>query len=80
MVKKKQTNKITKDTIMAEALDSSDKANEILQGYIGVACMGCGGQFFETIEMALESHGKKKELTKVINELNKVAGKVTGSK
>lgn len=62
--------KITKDTIIAEALTSSDKANEILQEYIGSSCIACGGRYFETIEMALESHGQKGELEKVVKALN----------
>lgn len=65
--------KITKDTLVAEALESSDKANEILMDYVGVACVGCGGRFFETLEMALESHGAGKKLDQVVKDLNEAA-------
>lgn len=68
-------NKITKDTIIAEALESSEKAPEILQDFIGSSCMACGGRFFETIEMALSSHGREKELEATLKKLNEAISK-----
>lgn len=65
--------KITKDTIIADVLEKAGQpAVEIMLNH-GLGCIGCHASPFETIEQGALTHGmNKKELDKMLKELNKV--------
>jgi len=58
---------ITKDTIIAQIIETNPKAVEILMGY-GMGCIGCPSAQLERLEQACEIHGL--DLEEVLNKLN----------
>jgi len=63
--------KITKDTIIADAVGLNPDAPEIMFRY-GLHCIGCHVSMWETIEMGCRSHGMDdRQIEKMISELNK---------
>jgi hybrid cluster-associated redox disulfide protein len=60
--------KITKDTLISEALKINPKAAEILMKY-GMGCLGCPSSQMESLAQAAEIHGL--ELKPLLEELNK---------
>ncbi|MDK2919542.1 MAG: hypothetical protein PWQ37_2275 [Candidatus Petromonas sp.] len=60
--------KITKDTLISEALKINPKAAEILMKY-GMGCLGCPSSQMESLAQAAEIHGL--ELEPLLEELNK---------
>ena len=48
--------KITKNMMLGEAISVNPHVAEILLGK-GIACVGCGGMSFETLEQGLKAHG-----------------------
>lgn len=68
--------KITKDTTIQEALSLGQEAFDVLSGYFGPGCMGCGAAAFETLEMACKAHGiDEKLVTKIVSQIQEVADK-----
>ena len=61
-------NKITKDTLIMEAVELNPKAPEILLSY-GMHCLGCAIAHGETIAEAAMVHGI--DVEELLAELNK---------
>ncbi|MDS1029018.1 DUF1858 domain-containing protein [Bacillota bacterium LX-D] len=59
--------KITKDTLISEALKANDKAAQILIDN-GMGCLGCPSAQMEKLEQAAQVHGL--DLEKLLKELN----------
>ncbi len=67
--------KITKDTIIAEALRICPDSGRLLFEQ-GVQCIGCGASAYETIEEGMLAHGKTpEEIEKIVDEINKLIPK-----
>jgi len=60
--------KITKDTLISDALKLNPKAAEILMRH-GMGCLGCPSSQMESLEQAAEIHGL--DLQVLLDELNK---------
>jgi len=60
--------KITKETLIGEALRINPRAAEILMRY-GMGCLGCPSAQMESLEQAAMVHGI--DLEKLLEELNK---------
>ncbi|WP_053955959.1 DUF1858 domain-containing protein [Inediibacterium massiliense] len=60
--------KITKDTLIVDALKINPKAAEILMSF-GMGCLGCPSSQMESLEDAAQVHGI--DLEKLLEELNK---------
>ena len=76
MVKKKIKEKITKNTLILEIAERYPKLVEILVEKYGLHCLGCSLSAVETLEEGAMGHGmNKKEIEKMIMELNKEASK-----
>jgi iron-sulfur cluster assembly accessory protein len=52
--------KITKDMIIGEVLELYPQTMPVFE-YLGVHCVGCHGQAFESVEMGLKGHGMTDE-------------------
>ncbi len=64
--------KITKDSLIAEALEKSPKSLDIFLEY-GLHCAMCGMAAWETIEQWCLSHGfSEKEIEDIVKELNEM--------
>ena len=62
--------KITKNTLIAEALELCPEALGIMFEH-GLHCVGCGGADFETIEQGCQVHGMdEKEIEAILEEIN----------
>lgn len=62
--------KITKDTLISEALELCPEALGIMFEH-GLHCVGCGGAAFETIGQGCQMHGmEEKEIEKIVEEIN----------
>lgn len=62
--------KITKETKISEALETNEKAAEVLFN-AGVGCIGCAFANAETIGQGLSAHGlTEEEINKVVKEMN----------
>ncbi|MGV8151191.1 MAG: DUF1858 domain-containing protein [Candidatus Woesearchaeota archaeon] len=67
-----ESNKISKDMIIAEIVDKHPYLAEYIMDY-GVHCVGCGVSSFETLEEGFTGHGiSEEEVDTIIDELNKV--------
>tara|TARA_Y100000310_G_scaffold39747_1_gene37265 strand:+ start:13792 stop:14025 length:234 start_codon:yes stop_codon:yes gene_type:complete len=71
-----QKQKITKDMLIADIFtehpEKAEKLGEIMINF-GIHCVGCGAAMFETLEEGVLAHGfSKKELDKLIEDLNKI--------
>jgi hybrid cluster-associated redox disulfide protein len=67
--------KISKDMTFGELIRSYPDTVSILGNY-GLHCIGCHLSIYETIEQGMKAHGLDgAALEKLINELNKKAGK-----
>jgi len=76
MIKKKIKQKITKNTLILEIAERYPKLVDILVEKYGLHCLGCSMSAVETIEEGAMGHGmSKKEVEKMILELNKEASK-----
>lgn len=74
MPKKTKTATIHKDLTIDEVISRFPETYEVLLGY-GLHCIGCYVSAYETLEEGLMTHGfDKKEIGKIISELNKVIG------
>ena len=62
-------NKITKDTLIMEAVELNPNAPEILMSH-GMHCLGCALAHGETVGEAAEVHGA--DLNKMLEDLNKI--------
>ncbi len=77
MIKKKIKQKITKNTLILEIAERYPKLVEILVEKYGLHCLGCSLAAVETLEEGAMGHGmSKKEMEKMMQELNKEANKV----
>jgi len=64
--------KITRQTIIADAVNLNPQAPEIMFRY-GLHCIGCHVSLWETIEQGCMAHGMTdKQIDKMIDELNSV--------
>jgi len=73
---------ITRQTIIAEAVEKNPKAAEIMLKY-GLHCIGCHISPFETIEQGAMVHGiSDEDIDKMVAEMNekKIAKTKTKSK
>lgn len=69
-VKKEQEKRITKDTLISEALQSCPETLGIMFEH-GLHCVGCGGAAFETIEQGCQVHGMNSaEVEAIVEEIN----------
>ena len=67
--------KITKETIIAEALRIAPESGRLLFEE-GVQCIGCGASAYETIEEGMLAHGKtEEEINNIVEEINKLIPK-----
>jgi len=72
--------KITKDTIIADAVKLNPEAPEIMFRY-GLHCIGCHISMWETIGMGCTAHGMdNKTIDKMVAELNGEAKKPKAAK
>lgn len=72
----KDTNKITKDMIIADIVNMYPYLSEYIMDY-GVHCVGCGISTMETLEEGFMGHGiAPEEIDNIIEELNKVINDV----
>ncbi|MFH0701268.1 MAG: DUF1858 domain-containing protein [Candidatus Woesearchaeota archaeon] len=70
MAKKAIEKKITKNTLISEALELCPEALVIMFEH-GLHCVGCGGADFETIEQGCQVHGmEEKEIEAIVEEIN----------
>jgi len=70
MAKKKEEEKISKETIIAEALQSCPETLGIMFEH-GLHCVGCGGSAYETIEQGCQVHGMNSaEIEAIVEEIN----------
>lgn len=60
--------KITRETLISDALRKNPKAAEILMAH-GMGCLGCPSAQMETLAQAAEIHGI--DLESLLKELNK---------
>lgn len=71
-----QTQKITKDTLIAEILaENPEKAQLLAEVMIdfGIHCIGCGASSFETLEQGVLGHGfSEEDLNKLVKQINNV--------
>lgn len=69
--KEKSSKKITRQTIIADAVEINEKAPEIFFKY-GLHCVGCHVSLWETIEEGCQGHGMSdKDIDDMVEELNK---------
>lgn len=72
--------KITKDTLILEALELCPEALGIMFEH-GLHCVGCGGAAFETIEQGCQVHGMTEaEIEAIVEEINQAIGNKVKSK
>ena len=64
--------KITKDTLIGEALEQNPKTAQIMMEY-GLFCVGCGGASMESIEQGAKAHGISDEkIAEMVKKMNEV--------
>jgi len=67
--------KITKDMTLGDVVSRYPEAAEVMLRY-GLHCIGCHVAAFETIEQGALSHGMdKKQIDKMLKEMNETANK-----
>lgn len=75
-MKTQQTQKITKDMLIAEILAENPEKAQILAETLmdfGIHCVGCGAAAFETLEQGVLGHGfSEEDLNNLIEQLNKI--------
>lgn len=77
MTEKKIRQKITKNTLILEIAERYPQLVEILVEKYGLHCLGCSLSAVESLEEGGMGHGmSKKEIEKMIVELNKEVSKV----
>lgn len=77
MIKKKIKQKITKNTLILEIAERYPKLVDILVEKYGLHCLGCSFSAVESLEEGAMGHGmNKKEIEKMVIELNSEASKV----
>lgn len=77
MAEKKIKQRITKNTLILEIAERYPKLVDILVEKYGLHCLGCSFSAVESLEEGAMGHGmNKKEIEKMILELNKEANKV----
>lgn len=69
--------KITKNTLILEIVERYPKLVDILVEKYGLHCIGCSFSAVESLEEGAMGHGmNKKEVEKMVEELNKKANRV----
>jgi len=62
--------KITKDTLIGEAINISTKSAQVMFEY-GLHCVGCGAAGMESIEQGAKAHGMSdEEIEEMITKIN----------
>ncbi len=75
---KKQKIEITKDIMIGDLVMNYPQLGEILMTEYGFHCIGCMASGMETLEQGAQVHGmSQKEITKMIEDLNKLVQKET---
>ncbi len=70
MAEKTKEKKITKETIIADAVEINPDAPKVMFKY-GLHCIGCHVALWETIEQGCKGHGMSDEdVEKLVKELN----------
>lgn len=65
-----QIKKITKNTMIGEAIKINERAEEIF-AESGMHCFGCMGMFYETIAQGFKAHGfTDKQIDEIVEKLN----------
>jgi hybrid cluster-associated redox disulfide protein len=78
MAEKKIKQKITKNILILEIAERYPKLVDVLVEKYGLHCLGCSMSAVETLEEGAMGHGMtKKEVEKMVANLNKLANKVT---
>lgn len=78
MTDKKIKQKITKNILILEIAERYPKLVDVLVEKYGLHCLGCSMSAVETLEEGAMGHGMtKKEVEKMVDELNKLANKAT---
>jgi len=76
MTKKKIKQKITKNILILEIAERYPKLTDVLVEKYGLHCLGCSMSAVETLAEGAMGHGmSKKEVEKMVDELNKLANK-----
>src|SRR3989344_2874979 len=74
-----QSQKITKNTLIAEILAENPEKAQLLSEIImdfGIHCVGCGAAAFETLEQGVLGHGfSEEDLNKLVKEINEILEK-----
>ena len=74
-----QTQKITKNMLIAEILAENPEKAQLLSEIMidfGIHCVGCGASAFETLEQGVLGHGySEADLNKLVKQINEVLEK-----
>jgi hybrid cluster-associated redox disulfide protein len=71
--------KITKNILILEIAERYPKLVDVLVEKYGLHCLGCSMSAVETLEEGAMGHGMtKKDVEKMVVDLNKLANKATG--
>jgi len=83
MKNQQQTQKITKNMLIAEILAENPEKAQLLSEIMidfGIHCVGCGASAFETLEQGVLGHGySEADLNKLVKQINEVLEAKTGS-
>ena len=76
MINKKIKQKITKNILILEIAERYPKLVDVMVEKYGLHCIGCSLSAVETLEEGAMGHGmSKKEVGKMVEDLNKLANK-----
>ena len=83
MKNQQQTQKITKNMLIAEILAENPEKAQLLSEIMidfGIHCVGCGASAFETLEQGVLGHGySEADLNKLVKQINEVLEAKTGN-
>ena len=75
-IQQTQTQKITKNMLIAEILAENPEKAQLLSEIMidfGIHCVGCGASAFETLEQGVLGHGySEADLNKLVKQINEV--------
>ena len=78
-IQQTQTQKITKNMLIAEILAENPEKAQLLSEIMidfGIHCVGCGASAFETLEQGVLGHGySEADLNKLVKQINEVLEK-----
>ena len=78
-IQQTQTQKITKNMLIAEILAENPEKAQLLSEIMidfGIHCVGCGAAAFETLEQGVLVHGySEADLNKLVKQINEVLEK-----